>query len=92
MGCVHHASDAQVAAVEEAVKENSITRLSTMLSEGVVMAEDLDRKHLLHQAAWLGYHKCVQLLIDNGALPDVPHRKNGCTPLHLAHFCQVCLF
>jgi ankyrin repeat protein len=89
IGCVGHASDAQMILVEEAVKENSTTRLTSMLEEGTILAEDIDRKHLLHQAAWLGYTKILKVLLDNGALPDVPHRKNGCTPLHLAHFCQV---
>ena len=57
IGCVSHASDAQMLQVEEAVKENAITRLAAMLDEGAILAEDIDRKHLLHQAAWLGYTK-----------------------------------
>lgn len=76
-------------AVEEAVKENALTRLSTLLAEARISVNELDRKNLLHQAAWLGYPTCVRMLLETGTAPDEPHRKNGCTPLHLAHFCTV---
>jgi len=40
--------------------------------------------------------KLVRLFTDSSImhllityLPDEPHRKNGCTPLHLAHFCTI---
>ena len=42
-----------------------------------------------NQAAWFGFPRCVRMLLAHGADPEVPHRKNGCTPLHLAHFCTI---
>lgn len=76
-------------AIEEAVKDSALSRLHSLLSAGEATAEELAYKSVLHQAAWLGHTACVRLLLDHGALPDEPHRKNGCTPLHLAHFCTV---
>lgn len=81
--------DGLLQSIEEAVKESSSARLHALLSEGQISAEELTYKSLLHQAAWLGHTSCVRLLLDHGAYPDVPHRKNGCTPLHLAHFCTI---
>ena len=91
LGCMGSRSqEALLKAVEEAVKENSHSRLRGLLGDDIGLnAAVIDRKHLLHQAAWLGYPRCVQLLLENGANPDKHHRKNGCTPLHLAHFCTV---
>ena len=88
MGCTG-SQGACLQAVEEAVKENALTRLTALLAETSISVTEIDRKNLLHQAAWLGYPTCVRMLLDTGAAPDVPHRKNGCTPLHLAHFCTV---
>ena len=73
----------------EAIKENTAQRLQTVLEQESIDPEDINRAHLLHTAAWLGHTHCVQLLIEHGADPDQPHRKNGCTPLHLANFCTV---
>ena len=90
MGCAgSQGHSACLQAVEEAVKENALTRLSTLLAETSISTSEMDRKNLLHQAAWLGYPTCVRMLLESGASPDDPHRKNGCTPLHLAHFCTV---
>ncbi len=89
-GCVgSRAHEAALQAIEEAVKDNSITRLSSLLNDSPVGPSGLNRRHLLHQAAWLGHHECVRLLLEQGANPDKCHRKNGCTPLHLAHFCTI---
>lgn len=76
-------------AVEEAIKDSAASRLNDLLSAGHLSSSELAHKSLLHQAAWLGHTTCVRLLLDYGASPDEPHRKNGCTPLHLAHFCTV---
>ena len=90
MGCVGSKThEALLQAIGEAVKENSISRLTPLLSDAGIGAEEIGQKHLLHQAAWLGYPRCVKLLIEHGANPDISHRKNGCTPLHLAHFCTI---
>lgn len=93
IGCVgaRAAHEALLLAVEEAVKEDSAARLETLLADvpSHMTGHELNRKNLLHQAAWLGYPGCVRILLANGAHPDQPHRKNGCTPLHLAHFCTI---
>ena len=91
IGCVgSRAHEALLSACEEAIREDSVSRLETILFEAPQLTgEDLNRKCLLHQASWLGYTGCVRLLISYGANPDAPHRKNGCTPLHLAHFCTI---
>lgn len=81
--------DATLAAITLAVKENAEDRLRTLLQNGKVTPEALDKRHLVHTASWLGFDRCVRILIEAGADPDLPHRGNGCTPLHLAHFCQV---
>jgi len=96
MGCVgSRAREALLLAAEDAVKESSAPRLQALLTapgpggaDGL-SAGELGQRHLLHQAAWLGHTACVRLLLDHGAVADEPHRKNGCTPLHLAHFCTI---
>ena len=56
MGCMtSQLSDAEMTSLEEAVKENALIRLENLLETLPVTAEDLNRKHLVHQAAWLGY-------------------------------------
>lgn len=90
MGCVgSRAQEALIRAVDEAIKENSHSRLKVLLSDGFLSAVVINRKNFLHQAAWMGHPKCVQILLEHGANPDECHRKNGCTPIHLAHFCTV---
>ena len=78
-----------IIAIEDAIKENSTVHLQALLASGYLTVDDLNRRNLLHQASWLGHPRCVRMLLEYGADPDVPHRKNGCTPLHLAHFCTV---
>jgi ankyrin repeat protein len=96
MGCIgSRAREALLLAAEEAVKESAASRLEALLvapgpggADGL-SASELGQRHLLHQAAWLGHTACVRLLLEHGAPVDEPHRKNGCTPLHLAHFCTI---
>ncbi|ELT98236.1 hypothetical protein CAPTEDRAFT_185095 [Capitella teleta] len=76
--------------LDEAIRDNAHQRLEALLqSQPSIPTEAINHKHLLHQAAWLGNTQCVQILLESGADPDVCHRKNGCTPLHLAHFCMI---
>lgn len=84
-----NAPDSYIQALCTAVKEDASTALEGLLSEGILTAYDLNKKHLLHEAAWRGNFECVQLLLQNGASASIAHKKNGCTPLHLAHFLQV---
>jgi len=90
MDCV--GSRAQVAllhAVEESVKDSDEGRLRSLLADGGLSVKQLQYRSILHRAVWLGHTSCVRLLVDHGVRPDEPHRKNGCTPLHLAHFCTI---
>lgn len=75
--------------VELAIKECSAMRLQNLLEENKPSKSQINYRNLLHQAAWLGHASCVQLLLDYGVEPDRPHTSNGCTPLHLAHFCTI---
>ena len=89
MGCVSSRSNEAMQAIEEAIKENNHSRLGALLKEEVVTTKDLDRKNLLHTAAWNGYTRCVILLLQYGVDPYRCHRENGCTALHNAHFCTI---
>lgn len=56
IGCMtSQLSDGEMTSLEEAVKENALSRLEGLLQTLPVTTEDLNRRHLLHQAAWLGY-------------------------------------
>lgn len=79
--------EALLQAVDEAVRDDVPARLERLLAS--VPAEALEGRHVLHQAAWLGHVGCVRLLLEHGADPEQSHRRNGCTPLHLAHFCTI---
>ncbi len=43
------------------LQDNAISRLKSLLADGSVTSEELDRKHLLHSAAWMGFDKCTQV-------------------------------
>ena len=72
MNCLStKAHDALMQALEEAVKENSLTRLSHVLQDARIGSEEINRRNLLHQAAWLGYPTCVKLLLEQVKLCSV---------------------
>jgi len=59
MGCVGaHAHEALLREIEEAVKENSTTRLEPLLTEGAISGDKLDQKNVLHQVC----STCIHLL------------------------------
>ena len=87
MGSPSH--DVTLSAAIDAIKENADERLLALLADGKLPPEVINKRHLVHRASWLGFDRCVRILLEAGADPDLAHRGNGCTPLHLAHFCQV---
>lgn len=55
IGCVGtRLSDAVVSAIAEAIKDDCPQRLEAILVTNVVVGDEINRKNLLHQAAWLG--------------------------------------
>ena len=85
-GCVgSRLNDALLQTIEEAIKNDLSGKLENLLSDYAIPSGEINRKNLLHKATWLGFSKCVAVLLQHGADPNWPHRKNGCTPLHLAH-------
>lgn len=96
MGCMgSRLRDSVLLAAEEAIKDGEPGRLESLLNDPGLLGSsgltcrELASRHLLHQAAWLGHTACVRLLLKHGAQVDQPHRKNGCTPLHMAHLCTI---
>lgn len=81
--------DTLLHAIEESIQEDVPHRLEQLLANDIVSSEDINKKNFLHQAAWCGFGGCVKVLLSHGADPNRPHRKNGCTALHLAHFCKT---
>ena len=51
----------QYACLYISFQDNAISRLGSLLADASVTSEELDRKHLLHSAAWMGYDKCTKV-------------------------------
>lgn len=72
-------------ALIRAVEKNDIEIASALITAGAnVNYEAAGRETALHVAAFYGYTKLVNLLIQNGANPNIPLDQNGFTPLHEA--------
>ena len=82
-------TDTLLSKLEESIDDDCPERLNTILVDYGIRSSDLNRKHLLHKATWLGHMTCVSVLLAHGADPNWPHKKIGCPPLHLAHLCTI---
>ncbi|XP_044736046.1 ankyrin-3-like [Chrysoperla carnea] len=68
----------------ESVKCNNISEVENNIRAGAcVNAKNADNITTLHYAAWKGYDKIVQILLQNKANPNAVG-KNGYTPIHYA--------
>ncbi|XP_024880819.1 uncharacterized protein LOC112460398 isoform X1 [Temnothorax curvispinosus] len=68
----------------KAVKRNGFSEVENYIKAGaVVNAKNINGTSLLHYAAWKGYDKIVDILLQNKADPNAVNNK-GFTPLHYA--------
>ena len=68
-----------------AVRSGDLDRVRALVAKGVPVNErDSLGGTALHDAAWAGDLRMVQLLLDQKADPNLKHLEGGSTPLHYA--------